>query len=79
MKAVALVVASAVGMYISLYFTQLKEVRPLLKGADLIKMGIGPGPVIKRILSDLLNARLDEQILSRDDETAFVSRIQRME
>ena len=30
--------------YISLYFTQLKDVKPLLKGADLIEMGMKPGP-----------------------------------
>jgi tRNA nucleotidyltransferase (CCA-adding enzyme) len=63
---------------ISLYFTQLKDVKPLLKGSDLIKMGITPGPLIKRALSDLLKARLDGQIVTREDEMEFISQNHRM-
>jgi hypothetical protein len=37
--------------HISLYFTQLKDVKPLLRGADLIQMGIKPGPSIKKALT----------------------------
>jgi len=62
--------------YLSLYFTQLKDTKPLLKGADLLKMGMKPGPTIKETLTRLLKARLDEQVLSREDETDYVTRIQ---
>jgi tRNA nucleotidyltransferase (CCA-adding enzyme) len=65
--------------YISLYFTQLKDTRPLLKGTDLIQMGIKPGPSIKKTLSDLLKARLDEQVTTRQDEMEYVSNAERME
>jgi tRNA nucleotidyltransferase (CCA-adding enzyme) len=59
--------------YISLYFTQLKDTKPSLKGEDLIRMGIKPGPFIKKTLTDLLKARLDEQIVTRQDEMEYLS------
>jgi len=60
--------------HISLYFTQLKDVRPLLKGADLVGMGMKPGPFIKRTLANLLKAKLDEQVMTQQDELEFVSK-----
>ncbi|MFB3884296.1 MAG: CBS domain-containing protein [Thermodesulfobacteriota bacterium] len=62
--------------YISLYFTQLKDTKPLLKGADLIQMGIKPGPSIKRALTHLLQARLDEQVTTRQDEMEYIAKFQ---
>jgi len=58
--------------YISLYFTQLKDVRTLLRGADLIRIGMQPGPFIKKTLANLLQARLDEQVKTQQDEMEFV-------
>ena len=58
--------------YLSLYFTQLKDVKPLLRGADLIEMGMRPGPFIKKTLSNLLKARLDEQVVTQQDEFEFI-------
>jgi tRNA nucleotidyltransferase (CCA-adding enzyme) len=60
--------------YISLYFTQLKDTKPLLKGSDLIRMGIKPGPSIKETLAELLKARLDEQVVSPQDEMEYISK-----
>jgi tRNA nucleotidyltransferase (CCA-adding enzyme) len=60
--------------YISLYFTQLKDTKPLLKGTDLIEMGMKSGPSIKKTLSGLLKARLDEQVVTRQDEMELVSK-----
>jgi len=65
---------NATRRYISLYFTQLKDVKTLLGGADLIRLGIKPGPTIKKNLDNLLKARLDEQVVTRDDERDFISR-----
>ncbi len=62
--------------YISLYFTQLKDTKPALRGADLVRMGMKPGPSIKRALSSLLKARLDEQVVTPQDEMAYLSRSQ---
>jgi tRNA nucleotidyltransferase (CCA-adding enzyme) len=60
--------------FISLYFTQLKDTKTILRGADLIRMGIKPGPSIKTRLADLLKARLDEQVITRQDEMEFINR-----
>jgi tRNA nucleotidyltransferase (CCA-adding enzyme) len=60
--------------YISLYFTQLKDTKPLLRGTDLIRIGVKPGPSIKTTLSDLLKARLDEEVMTRQDEMDFISK-----
>jgi tRNA nucleotidyltransferase (CCA-adding enzyme) len=65
--------------YISLYFTQLKDTRPLLRGTDLIQMGMKSGPSIKKALTGLLKARLDEQVVTRQDEMEYISRAQGME
>jgi len=65
--------------YISLYFTQLRDTRPMLKGSDLIRMGIQPGPSIKKRLEDLLKARLDEQVVTRQDEMDYLSKARGME
>ncbi len=65
--------------YISLYFTQLRDTKPILKGTDLIQMGMKSGPSIKRALSGLLKARLDEQVITRQDEMEYVSKGQGME
>ncbi len=62
--------------YISLYFTQLKGTQPLLGGADLIQLGIKPGPSIKKTLTNLLKARLDNQLITREDEIEYISKAQ---
>lgn len=63
---------TATRRYISLYFTQLKDAKPLLTGSDLIRMGIPPGPMIKKTLNHLRKARLDEQVVTREDEMNFL-------
>ena len=65
--------------YISLYFTQLKDTKPLLKGRDLIEMGMKSGPSIKKTLAALLKARLDEQVITRQDEMEYISKAPGME
>ncbi len=65
--------------YISLYFTQLKDTKPLLRGVDLIQLGIKPGPSIRKTLTNLLKARLDEQVITRQDEMEYISKAQGVE
>jgi tRNA nucleotidyltransferase (CCA-adding enzyme) len=57
---------------ISLYLTTLRNVKPDLSGADLKKMGYRPGPLFKKILTAILDARLDKLIKSREGEEEFV-------
>jgi tRNA nucleotidyltransferase (CCA-adding enzyme) len=60
--------------YISLYLTRLRDTRISLSGEDLKGMGIPPGPRYKRILADLLDARLDGLVTTEEDERHFVQR-----
>jgi tRNA nucleotidyltransferase (CCA-adding enzyme) len=59
---------------ISLYFTQLKNLKPEIKGRDLVAMGYQPGPLIKEMLDRLLEARLNEKVKSRREERDFIRR-----
>jgi tRNA nucleotidyltransferase (CCA-adding enzyme) len=54
--------------FISLYFTQLQNVRCFITGRDLQKMGAPAGPRFREILDILLNARLNNLVQSREDE-----------
>jgi tRNA nucleotidyltransferase (CCA-adding enzyme) len=57
---------------ISLYFSSLKDVRPKLSGKDLKSMGIEPGPIYRRILDQLLDGRLNGELLNKEEEIEFV-------
>jgi tRNA nucleotidyltransferase (CCA-adding enzyme) len=58
---------------ISLYFTQLKGIKLFVGGEDLKSLGLTPGPLFKTILNDLLEARINEKVLTRNDEIAYVT------
>ena len=58
--------------YISLYLTHLRDVKVSLTGKNLKAMGITPGPRYKKILADLLDAKLDGLIKNEDEEVFFV-------
>ncbi|GAB4269038.1 MAG: CBS domain-containing protein [Deferrisomatales bacterium] len=57
---------------ISRYYTHLSAIRPSLRGRDLKALGIPPGPVYRQLLADLLRARLDGEVKTRDDEVKWV-------
>jgi len=57
---------------VSLYFTHLQNISVHVKGDDLIRMGIKPGKIYKRILDDLHDAVLDEKVAGRDSELTFI-------
>jgi tRNA nucleotidyltransferase (CCA-adding enzyme) len=57
---------------ISRYLTELRNVRTILKGDDLKRMGIQPGPVYSRIFKELLDEKLRGCLKLREDEEKFV-------
>lgn len=57
----------------SLFLTELRNTRPELSGKDLQTMGYAPGPGFKKILTALLDARLEGKIKSREDEITFLN------
>lgn len=64
--------SSALRQKLELYLDHLRYVKPAFTGDDLITLGIKPGPEIKLILENLLNARLDGAISKRTEEEALV-------
>lgn len=56
------------------YLATSWSVAPLLKGTDLHRLGLKPGPVYRRVLAALRAAKLDGRLRTREDEVAFVLR-----
>ncbi len=59
---------------ISLFLLKLRNVKPILTGHDLKALNIEPGPIYKEILRNLLDARLNGEIETKEDEIAFVQK-----
>ncbi len=57
---------------ISRYLTELRNIKPVLTGDDLKKMGIPPGPIYSRLLRELLEEKIRGRIKSREDEEQFI-------
>jgi tRNA nucleotidyltransferase (CCA-adding enzyme) len=57
---------------ISNFFTQLKGAKVSLTGRDLKHMGFQPGPLYRQILDALLEAKLNNQVNTKEDELLFV-------
>ncbi len=58
--------------HLQLYLDKLHTVKPILTGDDLIKMGVPQGPRIKELLGQLIDARLDGKVRTREDEEGLV-------
>ncbi|MDM8552336.1 polya polymerase, partial [Desulfobacterales bacterium HSG2] len=56
---------------ISQYVTQLRQVETSVKGKDLKKMGLEPGPIYREVLEAVLDAKLNGLLRTRDDEIIF--------
>ena len=57
---------------ISEYLMELRKVKPILNGNDLLKLGIEPGLRCGEVLRTLRHERLRGNIASREDEERFV-------
>lgn len=49
--------------------------KPLVNGYDLIKMGLKPGPLFTKILSNVMEQQLEEIISSRDEALALTKEL----
>jgi len=57
---------------IKLYFEELKHVKTILSGQDLLTLGFTEGPSIGTALHDLLAAKLDGLVSSKEDELKYI-------
>src|SRR5437870_6650132 len=60
---------------VSAYVTTQQHVKPSLNGSDLKALGIKPGPVYKKILDRLLEARLNGEVQTKADERKLVKKL----
>jgi len=56
----------------SRYLLEWRHMRPILRGKDLIEMGLKPGPLFSTLLKAILRERLRGNIKTRQDEESFV-------
>jgi tRNA nucleotidyltransferase (CCA-adding enzyme) len=57
------------------YLLNARSVRSRLRGDDLIALGVRRGPELSEVLRRLRSARLDREVISREDEERFVRRL----
>jgi tRNA nucleotidyltransferase (CCA-adding enzyme) len=60
---------------VSAFLTTYQHLKPSLNGKDLQTMGLKPGPIYKKVLSQLLDARLNGEVKNESDERELVKRI----
>ena len=57
-----------------LYLDELRHVRPMLDGNDLLALRVPQGPRVGELLNALLDARLDGLVSTREEEETYVER-----
>lgn len=62
----------AMAQRLMLYLNELRYISPILRGNDLIALGVPQGPEVGTLLNDLLKARLNGKIETRQDEINFI-------
>ncbi len=58
------------------FFCRYHDVRVSVTGHDLKELGIKPGPAYQKILNTVLDARIDGVLASKEEEIAFIRRMQ---
>jgi tRNA nucleotidyltransferase (CCA-adding enzyme) len=59
---------------VSHYLAHSRKIAPGLRGDDLRRLGVRPGPIYRKIFAALRAARLDGRLRSAQEEIAFVRR-----
>jgi tRNA nucleotidyltransferase (CCA-adding enzyme) len=57
---------------ISFFITQLRQIKISVSGKDLKEMRLEPGPLYRTILQAVLDAKLNGQLKTKNDELNFV-------
>lgn len=52
----------------STYLSKLRDVKTRISGKDLVQLGLRPGPIFQDVLTDVLNARLNGEVTTREEE-----------
>ncbi len=60
--------------YIIEYITELSETKPFVTGEDIKALGFKPGPIFKKILNRVLEARLNKEIQNKEEALKLIKR-----
>ena len=60
---------------ISLYYNNLRKVKPVISGLDLIEMGLKPGIRFKQIIETIQDAKLNGLVHSKEEELRLTRNI----
>lgn len=60
---------------VSFYITNLRGVNISIQGKDLIDLGMEPGPMFKKIMDDVLEAKLNGKVKTKKDELDFAKKL----
>jgi len=70
--------SEAVKRQISAHLTAYRHVKPALTGTDLKALGLKPGPLYRKILDRLLDARLNGEAATEADEREMVKKLAKL-
>lgn len=59
---------------ISFYYSRLRDLELLIKGEDLMELGVTPGPYFSKVFEKVLEAKLDGKVESKEEEIEFARR-----
>jgi tRNA nucleotidyltransferase (CCA-adding enzyme) len=60
---------------VSAFLTTWRQAKPLLTGKELQSMGIKPGPIYGKVLTQLRDAHLDGLVKTETEERAFIEKL----
>lgn len=57
---------------ISYYLLYLRYIKPIVKGEDLMRLGIKPGPIYSEVLKTVLEEKLKGKLKTKEEEIEFI-------
>ncbi len=60
---------------VSQFLLELRTIRPIIKGGDLMNLGLNPGPVFSEIFSKILNEKLLKRLITKEQELEFAKKL----
>ena len=70
----ALTKKESVRKAISHFYTHQRNIKPLIGGKNLKSLGIKPGPAYTTILNKIIDEKLDDKLITMEDEIEFAER-----
>lgn len=63
--------------YLLYYKLKLQSINTEITGQDLLELGIKPGPLFKRLLKEVLKAKIQGYIYTKEDELSYAKKLYR--